>query len=71
MSILNMDMSSYEADKIDRPAPLYDEEVLCAGWIPDLALQQPQGMEHRVALPESLAAVSADSFLEKMYSFQR
>jgi len=71
MSIHTMDMSSYETDKTDLPAPLYDEEVLCAGWIPDLALQQSQGMERRLALPESLATVSADIFLEKMYSFQR
>lgn len=71
MSILTMDMSSYEADKIDRPAPLYDEEVLCTGWIPDLALQQALCCEQRAAIPEDMVAVSADIFLNKMYLFQR
>lgn len=71
MSILTMNMSSYETDKIDHPASPYDEEVLCAGWIPDLALQPSPGMEQRVTLPESLVNVSADIFLDKMYSLQR
>ncbi|MGA7595904.1 MAG: hypothetical protein WCA64_11980 [Gallionella sp.] len=72
MSIHTMDMSSYEADKIDRTASPYDAEVLCAGWIPGLAIQIPQQViERRVALPEDLAAASADVFLRKMYLFQR
>lgn len=71
MSMLTMDMSSYKADKNDRPASQYDDEVLCVGWIPDLALQPLPGVEKRVTLPESLVTVSADVFLETMYTSQR
>jgi hypothetical protein len=66
-----MNMSSYETDKIDHSASQYDEEVLYAGWIPDMALQPSPGMEQRVTPPESLVTVSADIFLNKMYSLQR
>jgi hypothetical protein len=71
MSILAMDMSGYEAEETDRTVSQYDDEVLCAGWIPDLALQQALCTEQRTAIPEDLVTASADAFLEKMYSFQR
>ena len=71
MSIHTMDMSSYEADKIDGTASQYDEELLCAGWIPGLALQQSPGIQHRLAIPEDQVAASADIFLRKIYLFQR
>jgi hypothetical protein len=71
MSILTMDMSSYEVDKIDHAASQYDAEVLCAGWIPNLALQQSPGIEHRVEKPAEPTAASINIFLNRMYSLQR
>jgi hypothetical protein len=71
MSILAMDMSGSEANETDRTASQYDEEVLCAGWVPDLALQQALCTEQQAAIPEDLVTASADIFLDKMYSFQR
>ena len=69
MSIVTMDMGSYEVDKADSKVSEYEDEVLFAGWIPGLSLQESP--THRTAIPEDLVAASADIFLRKMYSFQR
>jgi len=47
----------------------YDEDVLCAGWIPHLACHQPH--TDKAALPVELAKVDVDAFLQKMYAYQR
>jgi len=69
MSILTMDMSSYEVERNDVAASGYSEEVLCAGWIPNLATHQQ--LPQKAVLPASLAAVDVEAFLRKMYSSQR
>ena len=66
MGTISMDMSSYE---IERGAPGYGDEVLCAGWIPGLACHQSHTRE--AALPAGLASVDVDAFLRKMYRCQR
>lgn len=73
MSIMTMDMSSSEAEQNDCPAEYYDDEVLCSGWVPTLALQQSrsQGFENKPSIPESLVNVNAEVFLLNMYIYQR
>jgi hypothetical protein len=73
MSILTMDMSSYEVQKDDSTATEYDEEVLSSGWLPTLSLQLslPLQWENKPAIPDDLVAVDADIFLQKVYSNQR
>jgi hypothetical protein len=72
MSVLTMDMSSYEVQKDDSPATEYDDDILCSGWIPTLALQQslPQDWENKSSMPEDMVNVDAEIFLRKMYSYQ-
>jgi hypothetical protein len=62
-----MDMSSYEIER-EEPPP-YGDEVLCAGWVPALALHQPHA--EKTALPADLAAMDVEAFLQKMYACQR
>jgi len=75
MSIVTMSMSDYEIEPGDSMAakPQYDDEVLYAGWNPSLALQEPTSTEtsQAAAMPRELATVDVESFLSKMYAFQR
>lgn len=50
----------------------YDDEVLCAGWNPQLALagDSPVARDRHVKLPADLADVDVDTFLKKMYECQ-
>lgn len=50
------------------------DEVMCAGWNPQLALvgERPvASMDKHAGFPDALACVNADTFLQKMYKFQR
>jgi hypothetical protein len=71
---VTMNMSSYEIEPDDTMKAEYDEEILCSGWNPAVALACQQ---HTFALtdspmnmPSSLATVDADVFLLKMYACQ-
>ena len=70
-----MNMSSYEIEQNEIPSAEYGEEVLYSGWNPAVALMCQQyasvGTEQPMAIPCSLAAADTDTFLEKMYAFQR
>ena len=77
MSILTMDMSSYEVER--GKATEYGDEVLDAGWVPALVLAaqwvpmlalQEVHSEH-LDVPASMANVDVDAFLCKMYASQR
>ena len=66
-----MNMSGYEIERETIAVEQYGDEVLCAGWSPQLA----QVGEHaqtkvREAMPASLASVDADEFLSRMYAYQ-
>lgn len=67
MDMVCMDMDSDEVGRVN--APDYDDEVLCAGWVPTLALHQAH--QKRPAMPADLAAVDVETFLRKMYACQR
>jgi len=66
MSILTMNMSSYEIETADKPA--YTEEILCTGWNPALALQV--NATNKQNLPADLLAADVESFLKRMYVSQ-
>lgn len=71
---ITMNMSGYEIEHNSMEAD-YGEEVMCAGWNPavDLVCQQQlfSAIEKRLDIPADLTAVVAESFLQKMYAYQR
>ena len=51
----------------------YGDEVLCAGWNPQLgqAAEAAEAMLNRhIELPSDLVNVDVDSFLQRMYKYQ-
>ncbi|TAN80884.1 MAG: hypothetical protein EPN14_05090 [Gallionella sp.] len=73
MSIVTMNMSDYRTERDDSMEAEYDDEVLCVGWNPSLALQQHAYTERGqpAAMPPELTAVDVELFLKKMYAYQR
>ena len=79
MSIVTMSMSEYEIERSDSVAeeagqasnPQYGDEVLYAGWNPALTLQPHTETTQAAAMPRELATVDVESFLDKMYAYQR
>ena len=69
MGTFCMDMSSYEIERKDVAAESYGDEVLSAGWVPMLALQEVRS-EH-AELPPAMSFANVDEFLSKMRSYQR
>ena len=69
-----MNMSSYEIER-DAMEAEYGEEAMFAGWNPAVALVCQQQMVvpaiRHVSMPAELAALEAESFLQKMYTWQR
>ena len=70
MSTMTMNMSSYEVEADMAANETYGEEVLSAGWTPDLALQPLRPSEHH-DMPRSLVMEDVVAFLNKMYASQR
>jgi hypothetical protein len=73
---ITMDMSSYEIEiESETTEAEYDDEILCAGWNPEIdsVCQQlqlepaAQGLD----MPADLSTEVAELFLRKMYSYQR
>lgn len=73
MSIVTMNMSSYEIQRNEEHAAEYGEEVLSASWFPRLAQQEvlAEQWENRHCMPAELAEVDVHAFLRKMYRNQR
>jgi hypothetical protein len=69
MSVLTMDMSSYEVQRSDVVAERYGDEVLNSGWVPMLGLREAH-CEH-TELPPAMSFGNVDEFLSKMRCFQR
>ena len=65
-----MDMSSYAVETNDSAAEEYSDEVMNAGWNPQLALQHNVPSEHR-DMPRSLVQEDVSAFLKRMYASQR
>lgn len=76
---VTMNMSNYELEyetlKYETIGAEYSDEILCAGWNPEIdsVRQQLQLVpsSEQLAMPEGLATDVAELFLRKMYSFQR
>ena len=73
MSIV-MNMSNYAVEDVSKTEAQYDDEVMYAGWNPQLELATQQHlvtlMEKYPSLPASLVAADAETFLQKMYAYQ-
>ncbi|BAN35070.1 hypothetical protein SCD_n01241 [Sulfuricella denitrificans skB26] len=74
--IVTMDMCSVKVESD------YTSEVMCAGWNPVIAMMQDRAAEIAAQLihyqfqcaggmPVDVAAMDAETFLERMYSSQR
>jgi len=68
-----MDMGNYEIE-CEAIEEEYGEEILSAGWNPDVESMNLQlqlvSNSDQSALPEGLATEAAELFLRKMYSYQ-
>jgi len=71
---VTMDMSSYEIESETMEVE-YGDEILCAGWNPEIdsVCQQLQlePATQEVDMPADLSTEVAELFLRKMYSYQR
>ncbi|MDD2700093.1 MAG: hypothetical protein PHH36_02535 [Sideroxydans sp.] len=67
-----MNMSSYEIERAEEVVETYGDEVMYAGWNPQLAQTEVAHIAPaHAAFPPSLADVDVEGFLRKMYANQR
>lgn len=75
---VTMNMSNYEIEHETIEAE-YGDEILCAGWNPEIdSVRQQLQLElqlvpttQQLTMPADLATEVAELFLRKMYSYQR
>lgn len=67
MGIITMNMSQGKIEPDQPVTPDYDDEILCAGWNPALALSQLVPEDKHRPFPAELANVDMELFLKKMY----
>jgi hypothetical protein len=73
MNAIKMNLSSYSIENDALLAEEYGDEVMYAGWNPQVAVasHQPHLLNDRhVNLLAVLANLDVDTFLQKMYEFQ-
>ena len=73
MATIVMDMNGCDVEHEVVVNEEYGEEVMCAGWNPQLTLaaESPVAQINRhVNLPADLANVDIDTFLKRMYQYQ-
>lgn len=74
---IEWDMGTGKMDMDNSSETTYDDEVMCAGWNPDLVAVRLQevaasGQHQEVGpMPADMAAMDVDAFLKKVYRFQR
>ncbi|MFH2134009.1 MAG: hypothetical protein ABII81_02355 [Pseudomonadota bacterium] len=67
-----MNMDSYEIERVEEVVETYDDEVMYAGWNPQLAQTEVAHIAPPyAAFPPSLAEADIETFLHKMYANQR
>lgn len=67
-----MNMGSYEIERVEEVVETYDDEVMYAGWNPQLAQTEVAHIAPPyAAFPPSLAEADIETFLHKMYANQR
>jgi hypothetical protein len=68
-----MNMSGYEVEHEEMSIEEYGDEVMCAGWNPQLAMLRNRPAvtadKHKAYMPE-MADVDIDAFLQLMYKYQ-
>jgi hypothetical protein len=68
---ITTNMSDYKTASIEAE---YGDEVMCAGWCPDVGLAcqhlSPEPSDTHMAMPADLATEVPESFLQRMYSYQ-
>ena len=71
---ITMNMSGYEIERKVVAVEEYGDEVMCAGWNPQLQLvgdHPVKIVDKHAAFSRELANVDVETFLQKMYKFQR
>lgn len=68
MSIVTMDMSSYEVYHLPSSDPA--SATGFPAWIEQPGLQLPCAQQPSLPLPPDLAMQDADAFLDRMYTYQ-
>ena len=67
----NMGNYEIEADSI---AAEYDDEIMCAGWTPDVSLACQylplESSDTHMGMPADLTTEVSELFLRRMYSYQ-
>lgn len=68
-----MNMSNYESD-LDLMEAEYGDEIMCAGWNPDVDLVRQQlqlvPAREQMTMPIDLGIVISELFLRRMYSYR-
>lgn len=67
MSIMIMNMSQGNIEHDDSLNAGYNDEVMCSGWIPALAMTQLVAESKPASFPAELATVDVETFLKQMY----
>lgn len=67
MSITIMNMSQGNIERDGSLNAEYDDEVMCSGWNPALAMTQLVPESKHASFPAELATVDVENFLKKMY----
>ena len=69
---ITTNMSDYEIET-DSIGAEYDDEIMCAGWNPDIDLacqHLPLESSDTLAMPAEVTTEISELFLRKMYSYQ-
>jgi len=67
-----MNMGSYEIERVEEVVENYGDEVMYAGWNPQLAQTEVAHIAPaHPCFPPSLAETDIEDFLRKMYACQR
>jgi hypothetical protein len=69
-----MNMSGYEIERKVAAVEEYGDEVMYAGWNPQLALVSDQpvvAVDRHAAFSRELANMDIDTFMQQMYKYQR
>ena len=65
ITIMNMCQGNIEHDKAE--ATGYDDEILCSGWNPVVAMTELMPEDRHRSFPAELAEVDLELFLNKMH----
>lgn len=67
MSTMIMNMSQGNIERDEPVTVEYDDEIMCSGWNPVIAMTQLMPEDKHKSFPAELVGVDLESFLHKMY----